>query len=143
MDMRCAFRAARRCAARCENAVRTPVSAVEFMSAGSRRIAREAGLRHVFTGNIHDSEGQGTYCHGCGALLIGRDWYDITAWTLTSEGRCRACGTRCAGVFEAAPGRWGRRRVPVTVREAGANRRARSTAVAAGCAGTSHSERSW
>ena len=82
----------------------------------ARRIAREAGLRHVFTGNVHDPAGQGTYCHGCDALLIGRDWYEITAWNLTADGRCGGCGTRCPGVFEHAPGRWGRRRLPLTVR---------------------------
>ena len=82
----------------------------------ARRIARDAGLRHVFTGNVHDPAGQGTYCHGCGALLIGRDWYDITAWNLAADGRCGGCGTRCPGVFEAAPGRWGRRRLPLAVR---------------------------
>ena len=51
----------------------------------------------------------------CDALLIGRDWYDLTAWTLTPDGRCRACGAACAGVFEGAPGRWGRRRQAVNV----------------------------
>lgn len=82
----------------------------------ARRIAREAGLRYVFTGNIHDPAGQGTHCHACDALLIGRDWYDITAWNLTADGQCGACGTRCAGVFEGAPGQWGRRRRPVAVK---------------------------
>jgi pyruvate formate lyase activating enzyme len=81
----------------------------------ARRIARDVGLRYVFTGNIHDPAGQATYCHACDAVLVGRDWYDITAWNLTHDGRCGACGTRCAGVFEPAPGRWGRRRQPVTV----------------------------
>jgi len=83
----------------------------------ARRIAMEAGLRYVFTGNLHDPEGQATYCHACGALLIGRDWYDLTAWTLTAEGRCAACGTPCPGVFEARPGAWGRRRARVAVPE--------------------------
>jgi pyruvate formate lyase activating enzyme len=81
----------------------------------ARRIAREVGLRYVFTGNIHDPAGQATYCHDCEAVLIGRDWYDITAWNLTRDGRCGACGTPCAGVFEPAPGRWGRRRQRVAV----------------------------
>jgi pyruvate formate lyase activating enzyme len=54
-----------------------------------------------------------TYCHGCGARLIGRDWYEITAWTLTADGRCQSCGTPCAGVFDGRPGRWGARRLPV------------------------------
>jgi pyruvate formate lyase activating enzyme len=81
----------------------------------ARRIAKAAGLHHVFTGNIHDPSGQSTYCQACDALLIGRDWYELTAWNLTEAGRCRACGTTCAGVFEARPGRWGRRRAPITV----------------------------
>jgi pyruvate formate lyase activating enzyme len=83
----------------------------------ARCIAQQAGVRYVYTGNINDPAGQSTYCHGCGALLIGRDWHDLTAWALTADGRCRACGTACAGVFEEAPGRWGRRRLPVIMPE--------------------------
>ena len=82
----------------------------------ARRIATEAGIRYVYTGNIHDPAGQTTYCHRCGAVLIGRDWYDLTAWNLSADGRCAECGTRCHGVFEAAPGRWGRRRRPIRLR---------------------------
>ena len=81
----------------------------------ARRIGREQGLRYVYTGNIHDPAGQSTFCHSCHALLIGRDWYDLTAWHLTSEGSCAACGTACAGSYETVPGRWGRRRQPVEV----------------------------
>jgi pyruvate formate lyase activating enzyme len=82
----------------------------------ARRIARDVGLRYVFTGNTHDEEGQSTYCHSCKARLIGRDWYDLTGWNLTADGRCTACGTPCAGVFEGRPGTWGRRRRPMRVR---------------------------
>ena len=49
-------------------------------------------------------------------MLIGRDQYDVTAWNLSSDGRCAKCGTRCHGVFEVAAGRWGRRRQPVRLR---------------------------
>jgi pyruvate formate lyase activating enzyme len=76
----------------------------------ARRIGQEAGLAYVYTGNIHDPAGQSTYCHQCGAQLIGRDGYQITAWKLTPDGSCRSCGTSCAGVFEALPGQWGARR---------------------------------
>ena len=79
----------------------------------ARRIGKEAGLRYVYTGNIHDPAGQSTYCHACDAPLIGRDWYDLTAWNLTPDGRCHACGAACAGVLERTPGRWGRRRQAV------------------------------
>jgi pyruvate formate lyase activating enzyme len=81
----------------------------------ARRIAMDSGLRYVYTGNIHDPAGQATHCHGCGATLIGRDGYDITGWNVSAEGACATCGTRCPGVFDAAPGRWGARRRPVVV----------------------------
>jgi len=76
----------------------------------ARRIGTELGLAHVYTGNIHDPAGQSTYCQKCGARVVGRDGYQITAWSLSAEGCCRACGTLCAGVFAAAPGSWGARR---------------------------------
>jgi pyruvate formate lyase activating enzyme len=75
------------------------------------------GLRYVYTGNVHDEAGGSTYCHGCGAKLIGRDWYVLTAWNLDAQGKCRSCGTACAGVFEAEPGAWGARRQPVRLAE--------------------------
>jgi pyruvate formate lyase activating enzyme len=79
----------------------------------ARRIALGNGLRHVYTGNVHDPEGDSTRCAGCGDLLIGRDWYRLEDWRLGPDGRCRACGRVCPGVFEARPGAWGRRRLPV------------------------------
>lgn len=81
----------------------------------ARDIALKTGLRYVYTGNVHDKSGQSTYCHGCGARLIGRDWYELTDWNLTAEGCCANCGAACAGVFEAHPGHWGQRRLPVRI----------------------------
>jgi pyruvate formate lyase activating enzyme len=79
----------------------------------ARSIAMEHGVRHVYTGNVHDRMGGSTYCHQCKKVLIGRDWYELTEWNLTDDGHCRACGTRCAGVFNGPPGDWGSRRQPV------------------------------
>ncbi len=76
----------------------------------ARRIGLANGLRYVYTGNVHDVEGQSTWCHQCGKLLIERDWYELGAWNLSPEGACVFCGTPCAGRFEAAPGTWGARR---------------------------------
>ena len=87
----------------------TPASTL----ARARAIARRNGLRYVYTGNVHDFEGGSTYCHSCGATLIGRDWYELSTWSLADEGRCADCGAACAGVFEERPGAWGRRRLPV------------------------------
>jgi pyruvate formate lyase activating enzyme len=83
----------------------------------ARAIATRAGMRYVYTGNVHDEAGQSTRCHACDALLIGRDWYELTGWGLTDDGCCRACGTPCAGVFDGPPGEWGARRVPVRLAE--------------------------
>jgi pyruvate formate lyase activating enzyme len=79
----------------------------------ARDIARSHGVRYVYTGNVHDRDGQSTFCHACGTLLIGRDWYVLDAWNLDAQGRCAKCGTPCAGVFEAQPGAWGAQRLPV------------------------------
>src|SRR3546814_21004469 len=79
----------------------------------ARRIARRNGVRHAYTGNVHDLGRQSSYCHHCGIRTIGRDWYELSDWNLTAEGCCSGCGTRMAGVFEADPGDWGRRRRPV------------------------------
>ncbi len=81
----------------------------------ARRIALRNGLRYVYTGNVHDEAGGSTYCHGCGKRVIGRDWYEITDWQLDEGGRCRHCGTACAGVFDGPAGAWGARRLPVSL----------------------------
>jgi pyruvate formate lyase activating enzyme len=73
-------------------------------------IARSAGLKNVYCGNIRDARTATTFCCGCGAAVIGRSGYDITRWHLDEKGRCLTCGTACAGVFEGPPGAWGSKR---------------------------------
>jgi pyruvate formate lyase activating enzyme len=79
----------------------------------ARRIARDTGVHHAYTGNVHDPEGQSTWCHHCGERLIERSGYEIGQWNLDDHGRCAGCGTPLAGVFEARPSAWGTRRVPI------------------------------
>ncbi len=81
----------------------------------ARDIARRNGVRYAYTGNVHDRRGESTWCHQCGNLLVERDWYELGTWGLDAHGRCAACGTPCAGVFEARPGDWGSRRQPVAM----------------------------
>jgi pyruvate formate lyase activating enzyme len=85
--------------------------------ARARQIALDNGVRHAYVGNVHDAGRSGTYCHGCGELLIGRDWYVLGDWNLDDGGRCLACGTACAGIFDGPPGDWGARRQPVRLRD--------------------------
>jgi len=92
----------------------TPTSTLQR----SRRIALRNGLRYVYTGNVHDFEGSSTWCHQCGELLVGRDWYDLADWNLAFVGAtaaCRHCATPLPGVFEPRPGNWGARRESVHV----------------------------
>jgi pyruvate formate lyase activating enzyme len=98
---------------------RPPTPAATLTTA--RSVARSAGIHHVYTGNVRDEAGQSTYCHECGSCIIGRDWYDITSWSLTAGGRCKTCDIACAGVFDDTPGTWGRRRRPLVI-ESAANR---------------------
>jgi pyruvate formate lyase activating enzyme len=65
--------------------------------AAARKIAMKNGLRYVYTGNVHDPEGASTFCHKCGAKLIGREGYTITEWGMGKGGKCRKCGTVCGG----------------------------------------------
>ena len=85
--------------------------------ARARDIALRNGVRYAYVGNVLDVGRATTYCHGCGAPLIGRAHYRLTAWNLSADGTCKACGTSCAGVFLPRPGTWGSRRQPVRLRE--------------------------
>ena len=90
----------------------TPATPPETLTR-ARRIAQQTGLHYVYTGNVHDPQGNSTWCPGCGALLIERDWYRLGHWGLDSAGRCASCGTAVAGCFDTTPGTWGARRLPV------------------------------
>jgi pyruvate formate lyase activating enzyme len=90
---------------------RTPAETLQR----ARRQALAAGIKHVYTGNVHDEAGQSTYCAGCGELVIQRDGYSIGSYQLDAAGRCRSCGRALAGRFGERAGRWGPRRLPVRI----------------------------
>jgi pyruvate formate lyase activating enzyme len=79
----------------------------------ARRIAMEAGLRYVYTGNVHDKTGDATCCPGCGKAVIERDWYRILAYELDESGHCRHCGTAISGRFGMFGKPFGPQRIPV------------------------------
>jgi pyruvate formate lyase activating enzyme len=62
------------------------------------RIGREAGLRHVFAGNVPGEESEHTLCHACGHRLVARSGFRILA-NEVREGACPRCGTPVAGVW--------------------------------------------
>jgi pyruvate formate lyase activating enzyme len=79
----------------------------------ARKIALANGVNYAYIGNAHNKAADSTYCHQCGELLIGRDWYELSEWNLDSNGACLSCGTACAGVFDPKPGNWGSKRQAV------------------------------
>jgi pyruvate formate lyase activating enzyme len=79
----------------------------------ARRIAFDAGLHYVYTGNVHDPKGGTTFCPHCGAALIVRDWYEITDYALSDDGRCPKCQSAIAGRFGKFESAFGARRIPV------------------------------
>ncbi len=89
----------------------TPVHALQK----ARDIALDHGLHYVYTGNVHDAAGSSTYCPSCKKLLIERDWFVLGDYNLKDKNTCRFCGQVIMGVFEASPGHWGAKRVPVQI----------------------------
>jgi pyruvate formate lyase activating enzyme len=64
----------------------------------ARKIAAKEGLKYVYVGNVHDEEGQNTYCPGCGKTLIARDWHSVLEYNMENS-KCPKCGTKIAGRF--------------------------------------------
>jgi pyruvate formate lyase activating enzyme len=85
--------------------------------ARARRIAIASGVRYAYAGNTYDRKRSSTWCHHCDALLIERDWYQIERWGLDSAGRCATCCMPLPGHFDALPGGFGARRIPVRLSE--------------------------
>jgi pyruvate formate lyase activating enzyme len=81
----------------------------------ARQIARAAGLRYVYTGNVHDPEGGTTYCPSCGEACVIRDWYRILAYRLDASGACAKCGGAVAGRWAERAEGFGPRRIPVRI----------------------------
>ncbi len=79
------------------------------------RIARAAGMRYVYTGNVHNIAGDTTHCPSCGTALIVRDWYEIEQYRLTADGHCPDCHATVAGRFEKFGKAFGARRIPVVM----------------------------
>lgn len=79
----------------------------------ARRIALDAGLHYVYTGNVHDHEGETTRCPNCRQALVVRDWYEILSYELSAQGCCPNCGTNIAGGFGTFGRPFGQKRIPV------------------------------
>ncbi len=81
----------------------------------ARNIGMREGLHYVYTGNVHNQQGDTTFCPGCHAPLIVRDWYEINQYRLTKDGHCPDCNTAIAGHFDAKAAHFGRKRIPIVI----------------------------
>jgi pyruvate formate lyase activating enzyme len=79
----------------------------------AREIALRAGLRYVYTGNVHDTTGGTTFCPGCREAVIVRDWYNINLYRLSEGGACLKCGTQLHGRYQKFGKPFGAKRIPV------------------------------
>jgi pyruvate formate lyase activating enzyme len=73
---------------------RTPELTLNY----SREIALNMGIKYCYVGNVHNIDGQTTYCPGCKTSLIKRDWHTVISNKLR-DGKCYKCGTEIDGRF--------------------------------------------
>lgn len=64
----------------------------------ARKIAMNLGIKYCYVGNVHNTEGQATYCPNCNEKLIKRDWHSVISNKIVN-GCCNSCGEKIAGVF--------------------------------------------
>lgn len=64
----------------------------------ARNLALKTGLKFCYVGNIHNREGQTTYCPVCHYSLIERDWHSVRFNKLL-DGKCPKCLNNLNGIF--------------------------------------------
>jgi pyruvate formate lyase activating enzyme len=81
-----------------------PQNTTAAMLLEAAAIGREAGLRHVYAGNLPGQVGdlEDTRCASCGHTLVSRYGYYIRGYRITPDGKCPSCAA-------AIPGRWSAR----------------------------------
>ena len=65
----------------------------------AKKVADKVGLKHVYTGNVMNKEGNNTYCSKCGNLLIKRGFMFDVRQNYLESGRCPKCSKQLNGIF--------------------------------------------
>ena len=78
-----------------KNVAATPIATLDLAHA----IARAAGLRHVYVGNLPSHSYTKSYCPHCGTVVIDRTAQKTVATGL-QNGHCSHCGRPIAGVWQ-------------------------------------------
>lgn len=88
---------------------RTPIETLER----HHQVAKDAGLRYVYLGNVPGHPLENTYCPECGQIAVRRYGFDIVAWNLDENNRCSYCGYPIPIVGSLANGAMEERFIPV------------------------------
>jgi len=62
-------------------------------------IAKKAGLKYVYIGNVPGHPEENTYCPNCGKIVVSRTGYRINEVNIV-KGKCKFCGYKIAGIWE-------------------------------------------
>ena len=65
----------------------------------AKRVGKEAGLKYVYTGNLPGDEGEKTFCHECGELLIDRFGFSVQKNKIKND-QCPKCEALIPGVWQ-------------------------------------------
>jgi pyruvate formate lyase activating enzyme len=74
-----------------------PPTPVEILNKAVK-IAKEEGIRYVYTGNVPGNELSNTICPECSATIISRQGFRITSNTI-KDGKCSKCSKPIDGVW--------------------------------------------
>lgn len=77
-----------------ENMAETPFEVLEM----AQSIGQEAGLKHVYMGNVNHPPAANTYCPECGKTVLERGFFGTIENEL-DDGACPHCGTTIAGIW--------------------------------------------
>jgi pyruvate formate lyase activating enzyme len=78
-----------------------PANTTPAMLVRAAEIARRAGLKYVYAGNVPGRVGalEHTHCAACGDRVISRYGYFIQDYRLQADGSCSRCGTQIPGIW--------------------------------------------
>ena len=62
----------------------------------AQKIAKSAGLKFVYIGNVPGHPAESTYCPECGNIVVKRIGYEILENNI-KDGKCKFCGNKIAG----------------------------------------------
>lgn len=82
----------------CYKLMNLPPTNVETLRK-ARKLAIDAGLHYVYTGNLPNEEGNTTFCPKCKKELIKRSGFTVIENNII-KGKCRFCNEKIAGVWE-------------------------------------------